>query len=730
MPSLTSARILAAATVKPDLDALTSELQTVLAQAGAIQSRQTTAHDLRHNIWDGQSDDFRRHAEDIGDKAQPFEGAPDERVPVVDTLIRLRTALYLSALLDADIQAVPLAGLERAEDATKTSRTLRWLRQNILDEELTDEAELLASYVEGDDPGLGIMKVWWKRELARELRTLTYEDIAVMILSAMGVELDANGAAGPEFEGHLMEVADILTNREREDHALQWLSSPGLFPLVETQLLRRSLARLRREGETELPVPYVKENRPCLSACRYMGDVFFRSEYDDIQKARVVFEHLWLTEPELQNRVLTEDWDANFVDALLEAGPGPAQYDRLANSLTRQPVARSASSGADDEAQNTYEVWVAYTRATDSFGIEGVYQTVFSLKLDDAVGYHGLLGYPHGEYPFVQFRAEHIARGAENIRGTPARAGSRQAAIKLQRDSRGAHTMLATVPPYTYHERLAGLEIAFGPLVGIPRRDKEDIAMLPMPQFPASSKEMEDAAWRDLALYFGLRSEGVPEDLVDALLKHDVIRWLKSCRKMWSHILQLQQAYGDPAILALVSGGPMQPITREEIRGRFAIQLTFSVRDLNLEFVKNRNAAISEVLAQDLGGQVDRTPIVRAGLRAIDPALADRAFPEPEAVTRAQIDDQQSRVGKMAAGIAVPPLQGPSNAKLRFQTLMETVNGSPTLARRYHQPATPDDQTFRDLVGQEAKNLGFLVEQYTVNPTVGLTGVKPNAAAV
>lgn len=727
--SLTSARALAQAAPEPDLDAIHAELLTVISQTGSIQSRQQVADDLRKNIWDGQSNDYRRHEEDTGAKARPFEGAPDERVPVIDTLIRQRTAIYLAAALEGDIQAVPIGGVEEEENAVKTTRVLKWLRKNVLDEELHDELELLASYMEGDDPGVAFLKVWWKRELALDLRELSFEEVAHMLLAAMGVELLPDGSTPPEYAGHMMEAADLLTNKERDADAIAWLQSPGLFPTVEAKTLRRALKELRKEGTTELPVPYVRANRPCVSAGRYMADVFFRSEYDDVQKARVVFEHEWLTESELRTRALSNEWDQTWVENVLQAGPGPGQWIGNSGNLTRTPPQRQNYQGTLNEAYNVYEVFTCYTRASDKFGIEGVYATVYSLHVPDEYGYHGLLGYPHGEMPFIQFRSEHIQRGTENIRGTPQRAGSRQAAIKLQRDSRGAHTMLATVPPYSYHERLSNLEITFGPLVGIPRRDKEDIAMLNMPQFPQASVEMEAAAWKDLALYFGLKFDGVPEDMADVLLKCDVARWLKSMRKVWAHILQLQQAYGDPTLLQLVAGGPMATVTREEIRGKFAVTLTFSPRDANMEFATAKIAAYQQAMALDLGGTGDYSAVFKAAIRGIDPELADQIVGDAAAAQRKQIDDQQGRIGKIAAGIQPAQLQGPSNAQLRSRVLQETLQTSPTLARRYYQPAGPDDELFKEMVDAEAKNLGFLVQQFAPGPennkAIGQTGAKP-----
>jgi len=66
-----------------------------------------------------------------------------------------------------EMQATPL-GSEDAEAAARMTRLLRHTRETLLADELEDEAELLAHYQEGDDPGVGILKVAWKRERAVE----------------------------------------------------------------------------------------------------------------------------------------------------------------------------------------------------------------------------------------------------------------------------------------------------------------------------------------------------------------------------------------------------------------------------------------------------------------------------------------------------------------------------------------------------------------------------------
>lgn len=728
-PKPDSARTLARATAEPDLDALRTELSTVLSQAGAIRDRQSRAGNTRLNRWDGQSADYRKWDEDAEDGvAKPFNGAPDQRVPVVDTVVRERVALYVEALMSGEIQAQPIGGLDQAEAATKMSRTLRWLRENVLAEELRHEAELLANYVEGDDPGVGVLKVCWLREPALEMRQLSLDEVASELLAVRGIEVgdlqNLPPAAAQQAIGAIMDLEDLVFNPTREEEAIDLLKLA--FPTVMRRpLLRKALRQLRQTRATALPLPYVKENRPQIAALRYMHDVFYPSDLDNPQKARVVYEREWVSEAVLRSRVHSDGYDPDWVEAVLEAGPGSGEvdgYSMVENTWAR--IDGATVRFGDAETDKLFEIWHAHSRAADDYGIMGVYWTVFSHRVEGYYGKHELLDYPDGEYPYVLFRAEIIARGTDNVRGTPERAGSMQSDIKLQRDCRGAHTMLATIPPVRVTQRRGGLEAVLGPMVEVPVREANDVTWMNPPQFPAASIEMEKAVWNDLNQYFGRAVPGAPMELAQAVLQHDVNRWLGGWKKAWGKIQQLQQAFGDPVEIQLVVGGPVHTYTREEIRGRFSSSLTFSVRDLNMEFVMARNQAIAATLQQDVGGLVDRTVIVRAGLRAIDPNLAEQAIRDPQVVTQKEIEDERQAIVMMANGVQPPLRQTGINAQLRLQTLQQAVMESPVLARRLNQPASPDDEYFRKLVEERSKNLSFLVEQYQVNPNVGRQGAR------
>ena len=723
-PNLDSTRTLARASTVPDIEALRTELSTVLSQAGVVRDRQQRSMNTRLCRWDGQSDDYRKHEVDLGEPAKPFEGAPDLRVPVVDIAVRERVALYVEALMSGEVQAKPIGGLDQSEGAMKMSRVLAWLRDNKLQTEQRSEAELLANYIETDDPGVGIVKVWWRRELALEMRELGVNEIGTELLRVRGLELAEGQQPNPAQVQAILDIGDMIYALEREAEAIEQLAL--VFPSVEKKLLRKSLRQLRKNGSTALPLPFVKENRPCIAALRYMQDVFFPSDLDDLQRARMIHEREWLTETDLRSKQHTEGWDPAFIEAVLDAGPGGGELDAysLRQENTWQRSQGFTSRIGEEETTRLYEIWHTFARSADGYGVPGVYWTVWSAKVEDLYGYHELLDYPDGLYPYVVFRSENISRGIENARSTSERVGSMQADIKRMRDSRGAHEMLSTLPPVRVAQRRGGLEAVLGPMVEVPVRQADDVTWMQPPQFPAASIEMEKSAWSDLNQYLGRMMPGQGSELAGALLQNEVNRWLSSWNTVWAMIQSLQQEFGDPVEMQLVAGGEPVTYTKEEIRGRYTTTIAFSVRDLNIEFVISRNQAIAAVLQQDMTGIVNRVPIIKAGLRAIDPALAAASIQESGAVTQKEVEEEKAAVNMMANGIEPPLRQGGVNAQLRLQTMQQTIMSSPVLARRLNQPQSEDDKYFAELVQNRGKNLQFLVEQFSVNPTIGRQGTQ------
>ena len=66
------------------------------------------ARNVRFCEWSGQSPDGRKHGDDLGVEAMPFEGAADSRIPLADGIINDKVALSVQAFFRSQVQAVPI----------------------------------------------------------------------------------------------------------------------------------------------------------------------------------------------------------------------------------------------------------------------------------------------------------------------------------------------------------------------------------------------------------------------------------------------------------------------------------------------------------------------------------------------------------------------------------------------------------------------------------------------
>lgn len=696
----------AEAGIEPDLQALFAELQRIETDKGEIIERRRTAYDVRYCRWDGQDEDLRKHAETMGEQPFPFEGAADTRIHLADELIRDRVALYLQSLFRAEVQAVAVESGDLAQ-ASRVTTLLRWLRDTRLARELRHEAELAAQWMEGDDPGVAIVGVYWKQETALERTEI---DQAGLLEQMYPPEVLQNPQTAGEAQ---IQFQDILFNPAREEEALTLLGQA--YPTVKLALRKRALKELRETGRTVLPTPYQRENRPQIVAHRLMDDLFLPLDTDDIQRARAIFRREWVSEVELRERVVSAGYDADWVEAVIAKGPGGVQ--RLITDDEPKPT-RSGERG--DEHAHDFEIWTSFTRQVDDMGIPGIYVTVFSGAVRDQYAAHALLDYTHGEYPFVALRREVPARGITESRGATVVAATHQYEIKVQRDARTNHTMLATNPPLLNRVRAGAMELAVRPGAMVPVRDASDVQWMQPPPGQVASLEIEGATRADCDRYFGRAAKDLDPTRVALLTQSDADRWLAGWQLIFAQVLALCQQYMDPAEIARVTGERTPaPVAREEIRGSFDATLKIDVRDLNLEFLKLKMELVGSVLAMDTFGTVNRAKLVRAAFRGIDPQIADEVVENEDAVSMREVEDEQGDVAKMALGIEVQPRDSGQNFQLRAKVLEDTIGKSPELQAKFAQGGL-----FTQLVEARRKHFQQMLQQQQ-NAQIGRTGYVP-----
>jgi hypothetical protein len=704
-----------------DIKAIRNELEEIAANGVEVWWRQERARQVRFNEWEGQSPDGRRHGDSTEGNALPFEGAPDNRIPLVDTQINEKVALCKRAFFRSLVQAKPVESSD-SPNAANINSLLTWLRDRAMRDELDTEVELSAQYLFGDDPGVAVVEVVWLRDLGLVRRSLNFAELAIMF--ATGVQDPAAVEPNdPRLEPEMLEeFMDLATNADRAGEWLEWLET--MFPGATRKALRAAAGQLRREGVADLPVPAVRENRPSVRALKLFDDIFFPIGTSDLQRARSVHRREWLSQVEVEERVHTLGWDADWVEELIKRGRG--------QSLLTQPIrwqegrawniTLAGPGRAINERDNLFEVWWSYERRADELGVPGIACTVWSSVVKDNAGKSTMADYPHGKYPFILRPRERLGRQTTDSRGLSVPLATHQTEVKIQRDARGAYVQLTASPPTKVNVSRGGYELVLGPNAQIPVQRPNDFEIVTLPNFMQNSVEMERVTRDEADHYTGMMRPDADQNRVALLQQTEVDNFFALWRAVFVQVIQLAQTYYSDAELARVTGTDELPLhlTEEEIRGGYDISIEIDSRDLNMEFAMKKMDAFGKLLNYDTGGTLNRSPFVEWAAYAIDPVLARHTVTPQGEVTKKIIDEERSNTANMALGIEpVMNPDGTTNPVYRQQLVMQTIQQSPRLSNLYAA-----DPLFQELVTNYS---AYLQQQATQeqNKTIGALGTKP-----
>jgi len=674
------------------LQALHGELITALDDLNRWRSQADDNDDTRFCRWDGQTEDGRKHEADLGKEPFPWEGASDTRVRLADSICNEQVMMLVQSFRNARVQVMPTDSSDVSRARLSTD-VLRWMTGTHLASDLHREVELAANWRQ--DKGTAVMGIFWQTETRRDERTMTLD------------ELSAQGALDP----------DALFDPFREDGLIE--AAQRLVPGLTRTEAKAALEDLRTTGECTVPVTVVQSSRPRWQALLPGVDVVFPARVWDLQRARFIARRERLTETELRERELTDGYDPEWIEKALEqksTEPSPEDTEAFQN-WDRGP------QGMSDEY---VDIWHTYYKATASDGSTQVFCTVLHRDVPDLEAKHEPHSYAHGLYPFVELVRERSRRTILESRGIPELVQTSQAEIKTQRDYRADRASISILPPFKYPANRGKMQMILGPGKAIPiRRAGEEFGWLNPPPNDLGTQQVEESVRQDVDEYFGIAtnwSKNMPVTRQQLHQQFLVSGWLAEMKACLSQTWQLMQQYMDPIEVLRITGGGMSPLkaTREEIVGRYDLQVEFDVRDMDMEYVGKKAEMISKVVAPlDVAGVLDRAKLVEFLMGWIDPMLARELVKPGDVSALAEAEDEQTQITKMAAGLE--PVNKPQgqNYALRLKTIEQSVQSSPKL-----QQQLQGDELFRQLMENRVKFLRFQVDQQQ-NAQIGRVGVSP-----
>lgn len=619
---------------EPDVGALQDAYdKAVLDQEEYIESCERAYND-RRNMWPGKTSDMRKK----GANAFPWDGASDMEVNTIGERIDTYVALLTQALDRSHIKAFPTSHNSVAK-ASVVSMFLKWMRKSYIPD-FKKQMELGANHLL--EKGIMVSYVGWKREKRTFKQVVTLQEIE---------------AAMPD----LVEI--ILSDNVAEAEA--FVSSA--YPDMSKKRVKKAVSELRMMGVTEISIPRISVDCPIVQSCEPDGEVIFPSYVTDPQRAPYVFWRTFYTPQELEKKVATEGWDAEWVDDAIERLKGS---DSLDNQTASE---RSQRRDLGDE-QDLIMVVYAYQRLIDEEdGSEGIYCTVFHPDTDGYAKHELLNGYD--DYPFIvtrlndnQKRMYETTSFADILRGP-------QWQIKTERDSRIDRTSMATLPPLFHPAGQPPKE--WGPGRRLPYRRLGEIAYGPIPQFDPGSERIEAQmiAQADKAVGLDL------DNPLSALRQQFVVnKFLDHVKDILNLAFKLFQRMGPDEVFFQVTGSPdPQVMSKGDADDNFSIIVSFDTRETDPETVETQMKNIATLMQIDRNGRINVDKLLELLASQINPFIADYVLQPVEEAQDKMLKDISDDLSKIYAGIEMPAR--PNGAAFAMQ-LVQAYTQQPDVAQR------------------------------------------------
>ena len=667
---------------EPDIKTLRYAYDQTVTELESYFDLCRTSYDDRRNFWPGKSRDHRKHGSD----AFPWEGASDMECHLIDERITRLVSLFMSSLNRANVRAFPVESGDIARSKV-VSGFLKWMITSGYIPRFYKEMELGANYLL--ERGILLTYIGWQQEDRRFLQKLDLNQIALI---------------SPE-------IAEAIQDPSMDDELVVLMQN--IFTGVTPKRAKKTIKELRKNGVAELPVVRRQVNAPDVKTLAPDGDFFFPTYVTDPQRAPYCFWRTYYTPQELENKVVTDGWNEDFVEYVIDKYRGVN-----VDSIEREQEGRRSLSLTDNayEAEELIELCYGYQRLIDpEDGAEGIYCTVFHREFDGnelAPGYAKfelLNGYE--DYPVVVTKLSEDSKRLYDTTTIPSVLRGIQNQVKVERDSRVDRNSLATLPPILHPVGQAPTD--WGPGRMIPYRRKGDLDFAPAPAYNDGSAEMESTLTNLADKLVGLDDSPISQVrkqfLVDKFLSHtaEVLRMAYKCF----------QRFGPDEVFFRVTGIPdPQVLNKGNPDENFHILINFDVLNTDPETVQAKLQQFVALNQLNANGRLNVDALLDVAATSIDPVMADSVLQPVESAQQQVIKDVTDDLTKIFAGIEMPAR--PSGAQIAMQAIQQYTQ-QPDIAQRLEQ-----DEAFRARLEKYAGQYTFQMQQ-AQNAQIGRVGTAP-----
>ncbi len=734
------------ASAKPRLEELIAEFKRCTPVANGW-NRLLQNEEVRFARWWGQSTDGKKHdREGVSGKAFPWDGASDTQIHLANSIIDENVAILVVAFFRAAIRAAGVTTGDDEELGGNITKLMEWIMKTKQYRELVREVELSAQYMQ--TYGICVLHPTWVREVSAEIKRFTFEEVENFCKKAPPKTILSEF---PEMIRNVEEEAEATQVAQFSFTQLVQAQFPTEFPegtlpdelkeyKVSAKRARKFVRGLREEGMGEIPLPYICKNGPSITALKLWDEIFMPVWTTDVQKSWI-FRREFMNEVELRSRAAMDDWNQDWVEQAVKMKGKQSSFraDGIIGSATSEVDIGWEFTWLEHNITNhdLIEVIHAFIRQIDEDGVPSVYWTIFHAAVStdeeghDIYAKHGLLDYAHNQVPFVVGTRERFGRSLFSTRGVPQMVSTRQREVKVQRDGLIDWTSIGVTPPLNVPDIGLKTKYKFGPAIQNTTRVGFEPSFLEVPTkgTPISMEVMELIS-KEVDNDFGRLSNDVPP--TRAQVKQQMM--VNGFLMMWQEALQqefkLVEQFTTDAKYMKITGAEKPLPKGEDIAEQADLILEFDVRELDMEHVLAQYKVITQgILPVDSTGVIDRSKLVTAMLRAVNPSLAKELVTPQEGASQAIFRKTQNDLMLMFTG-NLPDYGTDDNptAGMQQKFLQEIMQKNPKYQRAAGAPnlgLPPGDPDFAKRLEDYQKNLQFNIAQQQ-NKLVGRTGVNPD----
>lgn len=711
----------------PNVAALQEEYRRAWTQDPDVMNRIAQCEDIRYTRWAGQSPDGLKHQELLpeGQRAMPYDRAPDCRVPLADDVIGSLVDDAYAAFFGARVKIAPAsAATLSVAQAAEWRKVMTWLLQGPLRAQLVNRVEFASQVMW--TIGCVVLHPVWNKKTQLRLEKVSLEQIMQL--------------AGQAPQGSaLANLPQMIADPAQEESAVSLFMEE--YPNLKMKRARQVVRELRADPTelVEFPVADTPLHQPEIAVLVPWQDVVLPTEGTvDPEHARWIPRRIFFNQADLEIRAKEEEWDAAYLAAIIKYTKGLSMENG------------SSPDHAVDINLQLFEMVYAYQKQADDDGIMGIWCTVFSPHLGPngfgggagvagsngdkypVCAKHWLVDLAHGQLPFEFLTTEVTGRRPTDARGVPDVVMTSQMELKQQRDATYVFSQMSTIPPLQKRGTAASkLPPELGPGGIINNPGGSDWSWFPPPEGnPEIAFKLQDSVRKENEDRYGIERIDTPPTRPQKRKARLISRWLGGWGNALWQLGVLAYQNLSPDELAEILG--RQATLDARTLARHRLTLWFDVRALDNDWVKELLTTIAQfVLPADTAGVVDRAKLIQFAMAYLEPTLAEEVTTDQEGAKQAIFQQVRNEIAQIMLGNEAQYVENDPTAKMKLLFVSQIIDSNPDYAAqlvpqlRAGVPNPQYNERKHELLQKYVANLKQSAVQMVDNKVIGRLGVKP-----